>query len=774
MLPNPVKPPPPLPPPPPPLPPPPSPPPPSPPCRGNNRNDSALGTYDYPEGYVQTTFWSASLEINNLGGYCGEPFKSEGGCQDNSNTPEESGCTSDCTMGYNGTQPWLYYSRIGTLRPARQLGNNSLMYVVDLKVEVAPGSTYRPNMGEELNGHGRGQKFGQINMGGRAGQDFSEASPDVNEVTLIFTFMNHATRAPLDDNMLTLFSFTYFDLDMPNNDGRGRECVELVEPAAENYGYEAGSNVAVSEGDSGKKFCANGVGTPKDNPEEPSDASDNPEVKKRAVVLEVRNSHMMKVKYSVACCIDKGRNFVFAGAIAPLDSCDSPPPAAPSPPPSPRSPPSPPSPPSPSPSPPPSQPPLPSLPPSPPGPPPANPSPPSPPQSPPPPSPPAPSPPPPSPSPPPPSPSPPLPPFLPPPPSPFSPAAAGEVWQGSITFDVTVAYSFATSRLPDAADVARAVEKALVDADFKVGDGTTVAAPVRSVAGVVSSSGVRSETFTITLVALATELQRIDGAFRTPAFGIKVAASLREAGKVDISDKPVTVVGGSVMSDPTLETTPRTGTEDVVVLTLTASGSVDDYPDDVKSSLQQNVSNAAGVSKSFVAIAVAAASVRITATITVPASTSADAVRASLASTFGTAAAASAALGITIEEEPTLTIIITPPAGDGSDGGGRLAPLAESEGANQSVADDAVPGWGVFLIVLLLLCCLGPLFGYLYAHFKYGAGKEATWFKWRFSHSNPTFPKGYTPREDREALRLALYEEKKPAATLDEDAGDSI
>ena len=339
---------------------------------------------------------------------------------------------------------------------------------------------------------------------------------------------------------------------------------------------------------------------------------------------------------------------------------------------------------------------------------------------------------------------------------------------------MTVAYSFATSRLPDAADVARAVEKALVDADFKVGDGTTVAAPVRSVAGVVSSSGVRSETFTITLVALATELQRIDGAFRTPAFGIKVAASLREAGKVDISDKPVTVVGGSVMSDPTLETTPRTGTEDVVVLTLTASGSVDDYPDDVKSSLQQNVSNAAGVSKSFVAIAVAAASVRITATITVPASTSADAVRASLASTFGTAAAASAALGITIEEEPTLTIIITPPAGDGSDGGGRLAPLAESEGANQSVADDAVPGWGVFLIVLLLLCCLGPLFGYLYAHFKYGAGKEATWFKWRFSHSNPTFPKGYTPREDREALRLALYEEKKPAATLDEDAGDSI
>ena len=96
------------------------------------------------------------------------------------------------------------------------------------------------------------------------------------------------------------------------------------------------------------------------------------------------------------------------------------------------------------------------------------------------------------------------------------------------------------------------------------------------------------------------------------------------------------------------------------MLTLTASGSVSDYTDSDKSSLQQKVANAAGVDKSFVTISVAAASVRITATIGVPASMTADAVRASLSSTLGTAADASAALGITVEEAPTVALVDDP------------------------------------------------------------------------------------------------------------------
>ena len=93
------------------------------------------------------------------------------------------------------------------------------------------------------------------------------------------------------------------------------------------------------------------------------------------------------------------------------------------------------------------------------------------------------------------------------------------------------------------------------------------------------------------------------------------------------------------------------------MLTLTASGSVSDYTDSDKSSLQQKVANAAGVDESFVTIRVTAASVLITATIAVPASMTPDAVQASLSSTLGTAADASEALEITVEEAPTVALV---------------------------------------------------------------------------------------------------------------------
>ena len=91
-----------------------------------------------------------------------------------------------------------------------------------------------------------------------------------------------------------------------------------------------------------------------------------------------------------------------------------------------------------------------------------------------------------------------------------------------------------------------------------------------------------------------------------------------------------------------------------MVLTLTASGSIGDYSD--TSSLQQNVATAAGIDRSLVVISVAAASVRITATIAVPASPTADAVQTSLSAAFGTANAASTALGFTVEEVPIITV----------------------------------------------------------------------------------------------------------------------
>ena len=91
------------------------------------------------------------------------------------------------------------------------------------------------------------------------------------------------------------------------------------------------------------------------------------------------------------------------------------------------------------------------------------------------------------------------------------------------------------------------------------------------------------------------------------------------------------------------------------MLTLTASGSVSDYWDTL--SLQQGVATAAGVDESLVAIRITVASVRITATIAVPAATTAVAVQESLSSTLGNATSASAALGITVESEPTIHIL---------------------------------------------------------------------------------------------------------------------
>ena len=118
-----------------------------------------------------------------------------------------------------------------------------------------------------------------------------------------------------------------------------------------------------------------------------------------------------------------------------------------------------------------------------------------------------------------------------------------------------------------------------------------------------------------------------------------------------------------------------------MVLTITASGSVSDYAD--TSSLRQKIANAAGLEDaSLVTISVAPASVIITATIAVPATTTVAAVQSTVSSNLGTAAVASAALGITVEAVPTITSTVTdstslaPPPPTSSDDGG--LPSSES------------------------------------------------------------------------------------------------
>ena len=126
------------------------------------------------------------------------------------------------------------------------------------------------------------------------------------------------------------------------------------------------------------------------------------------------------------------------------------------------------------------------------------------------------------------------------------------------------------------------------------------------------------------------------------------------------------------------------------MLTLTASGSVSDYTDSDKSSLQEKVANIAGVDKSLVTIEVVAASVIITATIGVPTSTTAAAVEASLSSKLGTAAAASEELGITVESEPVITT---------------TEELAKEEDSSSPVAIIVGVLVAVLAVCLLCACC---------------------------------------------------------------------
>ena len=133
------------------------------------------------------------------------------------------------------------------------------------------------------------------------------------------------------------------------------------------------------------------------------------------------------------------------------------------------------------------------------------------------------------------------------------------------------------------------------------------------------------------------------------------------------------------------------------MLTLTASGSVSDYSD--TSDLQESIAANAGVDAASVSIHVAAASVIITATIAVPASTTPAAVQATLFSTLGTAATASAALGIAVESDPSITESpATTPTGSGD--GNTEAAQPEASGGGTPIA--AIGGGAAVAILLIV------------------------------------------------------------------------
>ena len=114
-----------------------------------------------------------------------------------------------------------------------------------------------------------------------------------------------------------------------------------------------------------------------------------------------------------------------------------------------------------------------------------------------------------------------------------------------------------------------------------------------------------------------------------------------------------------------------TANRPAVVLTLTASGVPSDYED--TTALASSIAALAGVDVSFVTITVAAGSVVITARITAPAGKKPAEIESAMKSALGTASAATAALGITVEAAPAVLMAEDTPTPDESSGSGRGA-----------------------------------------------------------------------------------------------------
>ena len=88
---------------------------------------------------------------------------------------------------------------------------------------------------------------------------------------------------------------------------------------------------------------------------------------------------------------------------------------------------------------------------------------------------------------------------------------------------------------------------------------------------------------------------------------------------------------------------------------------------------------------------------------------------------------------------------------------GGVGSFGEIESA-QSVDDDAKHPGAIFAYILVCLLVLCPVSCYYYARTRYGEDRVGLWFRYKCSHSNPTLPFFYKPREEMESLRQQLYE----------------
>jgi len=353
-------------------------------------------------------------------------------------------------------------------------------------------------------------------------------------------------------------------------------------------------------------------------------------------------------------------------------------------------------------------------------------------------------------------------------------------------------YGGVKDRIPDQGKVARAVKAALASNGFPSGEGATSAEPIKAVTGAngecnalsgdIAEMCPNSGTWTVTVVAFGPSLQDIRKTIKNERFRGDIGNALRAAGATDIADNSFTsnfqstniVHEDKIKIQYTQKPIPSANAEKhQVVVTMTAAGDVGDYDDVKKEKLKHAIADLASahtpsVDSSHTSIAITPGSVIITATIEVEDAATAASLLSYLREKLASPELASAALGIAVESaassEAKVTAAVSPPSPPSprSDTPTVKPPaLLEEKASNQSTNEEEVSGGGIFLIILLVLVCVMPIFCYVYARLKYGAGKEGTFFKYMLSHSNPALPILYTPLEEREKIRLKLYTEKK-------------
>ena len=108
---------------------------------------------------------------------------------------------------------------------------------------------------------------------------------------------------------------------------------------------------------------------------------------------------------------------------------------------------------------------------------------------------------------------------------------------------------------------------------------------------------------------------------------------------------------------------------------------------------------------------------------------------------------------------------VLPPTDPG--GGGGLGGPLDAGPASQTIGDEEVAGWVIFLIILACVLILTPVLCYCYARTKYGADKAGIWFCYKCSHSNPALPFLYTPQEELDRIRKLL-------STVDDTQGKQL